>query len=302
MADEDFDLEPYTPATLDNVGQQDTQPPGEVGSHGNFPAPTRPLDGNSAAVPAPTSSGAVAVGAEPHKTPLSSSPPGTRYRNNPYATSPRVSPSIPVGGTPPNLSPHQTPVGSLDHRGSAPPVGSKGRYDGGAGVGYVPTGPSPNARYKAEMCKHIVAQTGCPRGATCNFAHSAEELRTNATASGTPTASSAPRSLPGGIGARPRLSGASVDDGGRMGQAMSQEPPRPSWMGGGASGSAAAGTSAPSASQPIPVSPIAEAMLRPQSGSIPRGSAPGAGSLGTSAPRGSAPGSSAPRFSGSARR
>ena len=290
MADEDFDLEPYTPATLDH---QDTQPPvdGTAHSHGNFPSPSqpRPLDGNQPAVPG--------TGAE--KTPLSSSP-GTRYRNNPYATSPRVSPSIPVGSTPPNLSPNHTPVGSYDARGSAPPVGSKGRFEGGP-VGVVPTGPSP--RYKVEMCKHIVANTGCPRGATCTFAHSSEEMRP-AVASGTPTG---PRSV-SGMSARPRMSGASVDDGGRMGQVMSQEPPRPSWMGGGGSGGlggsttgSAAGTSAPSASQPIPVSPIAEAMMRPQSGSMPRGSAPGVGSLGTSAPRGSAPGSSAPRFSGSRR-
>lgn len=263
--DDDFDLEPHTPATLtaDNGQAAGLFPDSRLPTESSAPTATA-----SAPVPVTDQKQLGSAGAS------ASSPP--RYAHNPYGVSPRQSPAIPVG-TPPTASPHRTPVGSLDQR-QAPLSGS---YRGGPGSIPSAQGVPGVGRYKTEMCRHVLNGNPCARGAACNFAHYPEELRSGAASS---------NSRPGSLVNRPRMSGASVDDGGKMGVAMSQEPPRPSWMGGPAAASPS------QASAPIPVSPLAEAMGRPSS--LPRGSVGSAG--GTSAPRGSMPGS-APRFAGARR-
>jgi hypothetical protein len=299
--DEDFDLEPHTPATLGD--QQGT---------GHFPHV--PTVGGAALLPDPmqkvppstTTTGAAARSAsqsQQQQQPASSSPP--RYVHKPYSVSPRQSPAIPLDEQAqqqqPGVSPLRTPVGSLDQRATAMPPGSRGRLEGvpplgssntpsmapyqpqpTSGYTQQPTGPMNYApqqqfntpphggkSFKTEMCRQISAPGGCFRGSNCQYAHSVAELQTPGMGIGIGVSgrtSSSPN-LIGQQALRPRLSGASVDDGGRMGAAMNQEVPRPSWM---------QPSSVPSAS--IPVSPIAEAMMRPQGGSVPRGSLGGAGS------------------------
>lgn len=34
----------------------------------------------------------------------------------------------------------------------------------------------PNSKYKTSMCRDLRQQGGCPRGASCTFAHTQEEL------------------------------------------------------------------------------------------------------------------------------
>ena len=43
------------------------------------------------------------------------------------------------------------------------------------GVESQAMGPHPN-KYKTSICRDLNARGGCPRGTTCTFAHSSEEL------------------------------------------------------------------------------------------------------------------------------
>jgi hypothetical protein len=280
---DDIDFEPHTPATLHenhNVADSDAR--------GLFPSLSDPM---------PATARPVAVSSQ---SPGQSQTVGSaqRFSHNPYvAGSPRTSPPIavyssnnaqtgpPDYGSPPNV---MTPSGSLGRAhlgpGSQPKMGSAGAHYGsphyaGAASNAVPvTGSRP---YKSEVCRQFSFPGGCPRGAQCPFVHGEEELSRSGDAAG-----SAPRfSGPGSSGSLPRRS-AAMDDGGRMGVAMAQAVPLPSWMSGTGSPAVTSQTAAPPASAAIPISPLAEAMLRPSS--LPK-SAAGAPSVGPNSTAGSAP-------------
>lgn len=36
--------------------------------------------------------------------------------------------------------------------------------------------PQPNSKYKTSMCRDLRLQGGCPRGSSCTFAHTQDEL------------------------------------------------------------------------------------------------------------------------------
>lgn len=303
--DDDIEFEPHTPATLAEPHAQDVD--GKDLPRGHFPGSVMPPSlSEPVAVPVPSTRSD-----SQQQQPVGSA---NRFSHNPYAptaASPRASPPVPIYA-PSNLvdpqgqqfgSPqNRTPVGSLG-RGAPPPfngAGSQPRTS--VGIAIPQPAGAVNRYFKTDLCRAFMT-TGCPRGASCTYAHGEEEL-VRLDGSSAHRYGGAVGVAMVGPGSAPRRasSAATMDDGGKMGVAMSQAVPQPSWMSGGSSpGSATVGTGAV-ASAPIPVSPLAEAMMRPSS--LPKGVSPGSAqqqAAGGNSQGGMTPGS-APKFGSAARR
>ncbi|RXM92189.1 Roquin-2 [Acipenser ruthenus] len=91
------------------------------------------------------------------------------------------------------LSPHLELLANIDHNPDAAPPTWEQLEDVMVAVKTVVHGlvdfiqnfskkgletpqPQPNSKYKTSMCRDLRQQGGCPRGASCTFAHSQEEL------------------------------------------------------------------------------------------------------------------------------
>ncbi|MGH0126563.1 UNVERIFIED_CONTAM: hypothetical protein FKN15_037853 [Acipenser sinensis] len=91
------------------------------------------------------------------------------------------------------LSPHLELLANIDHNPDAAPPTWEQLEDVMVAVKTVVHGlvdfiqnfskkghetpqPQPNSKYKTSMCRDLRPQGGCPRGASCTFAHSQEEL------------------------------------------------------------------------------------------------------------------------------